>query len=294
MKTLVLLLLLSATSILAQDDLSKVTVRATKASGNIYMLDCEGGFGGGNVAASVGSDGILLVDDMFSIMAPKIEAALRPLSDKNIRIILNTHFHGDHIQGNRAFHSSALIIGHENISKRILAAANAENAAKMADLVPQVTFADRISVFFNGEEIEMIHYPNGHTDSDSIVYFGKSKVLHLGDMFFNGMFPAVYTEGGGDIRQLVRSIDRILADFPSDAKVIPGHGPLATMRDLRDYEAMVKDTISIVEKGIRSGESLDQMKAKKVLAKYDALGSGGAQTTDQYLAMLYKLLAAEK
>jgi cyclase len=291
MKKLALLLLLTATSVFAQDDPNKITVRAAKAAGSVYFLDCVGGFGGGNVAASVGDDGILMVDDMFAVMAPKILAALKPISDKPIKIILNTHFHGDHIQGNRAFRDQAVIIGQENIAKRLMAA---KNAPRMLDLVPHVTFYDRISLVFNGEEIQMIHVTNSHTDSDSIVYFTKSKVLHLGDLFFFGMFPAVYTEGGGNIRQLVRSLDHILADYPPETKVIPGHGDLATMQDLKNYVAMLKDTIGIVDAKIKQGETLEQMKTEKPLAKYDALGSGGAQTTDQYLAMLYKLLSAEK
>jgi cyclase len=157
-----------------------------------------------------------------------------------------------------------------------------------------VTFSDRISLKFNGEEIQMIHFPNSHTDTDSIVYFTKSKVLHLGDMFFNGMFPAVYSQGGGDIRQLVRSIETIVAEFPPDTKVIPGHGDLATMQELKNYLSMLRETIAIVETNTKAGKTLEQMQKEKILAKYDALGSGGAQTTDQYLAMLYGLLTNPK
>jgi len=287
-----LLLFAFVTSAPAQDKLDAVTVRAAKAAGNVYFLDCAGGFGGGNVAASVGDDGILLVDDMYAAMGPKLLAALKTLSDKPVRIVLNTHFHGDHIQGNKNFHGTAVIIGQENIAKRLIAA-NKESAPTL-DYVPAVTFSDRISINFNGEEIQMIHFPNTHTDGDSIVYFTKSKVLHLGDMFFFGMFPAVYTQGGGDIRQLVRSIEKIVADFPADTKVIPGHGDLATMQDLKNYLAMLKETIAIVDAGIKAGKTLDQMQNEKVLAKYETLGSGGAQTTDQYLAMLFKLLSPAK
>ena len=287
-----LLLFAFVTSAPAQDKLDAVTVRAAKAAGNVYFLDCAGGFGGGNVAASVGDDGILLVDDMYAAMGPKLLAALKTLSAKPVRIVLNTHFHGDHIQGNKNFHGTAVIIGQENIAKRLIAA-NKESAPTL-DYVPAVTFSDRISINFNGEEIQMIHFPNTHTDGDSIVYFTKSKVLHLGDMFFFGMFPAVYTQGGGDIRQLVRSIEKIVADFPADTKVIPGHGDLATMQDLKNYLAMLKETIAIVDAGIKAGKTLDQMQKEKVLAKYETLGSGGAQTTDQYLAMLFKLLSPAK
>ena len=287
-----LFLFASAASLSAQDKLDSVAVRVSKASGNVYFLDCTGGFGGGNVAASIGDDGILLVDDMYAAMGPKLLASLKTLTDKPVRIVLNTHFHGDHIQGNKNFHDTAVIIGQENIAKRLIAA-NKDSAPTFA-YVPTVTFSDRISLNFNGEEIQMIHFPNGHTDSDSIVYFTKSKVLHLGDLFFFGMLPAVYTQGGGDIRQLVRSIEKIVTDFPADTKVIPGHGDLATMQDLKNYLAMLKETTAIVDAGIKSGKTLDQMQKEKALSKYDTLGSGGAQTTDQYLAMLSNLLSAEK
>jgi glyoxylase-like metal-dependent hydrolase (beta-lactamase superfamily II) len=187
---------------------------------------------------------------------------------------------------------SSVIIGQENIAKRLIAAN--KDTSPTLDYVPAVTFSDRINLNFNGEEIQMIHFANSHTDSDSIVYFTKSKVLHLGDMFFFGMFPAVYTQGGGDVRQLIRSLEKIVVDFPPETKVIPGHGDLATMQDLKNYLAMLKETVGIVEAKIKEGKTLDQMQKDKILAKYDKLGSGGAQTTEQYLAMLYNLLTVEK
>lgn len=295
MKTVVLILFLSVSGAFAQDKTTKppeISIRITKAAGNVYFLDCEGGFGGGNVAASVGDDGILLVDDMFAAMGPKILAALKTISDKPVKVVLNTHFHGDHIQGNRNFQKSSVIVAQENVRKRLIA--NNKDSAPTLDLLPAITFTDRLALNFNDEEVQMIHYPNGHTDGDSIVYFTKSKVLHLGDMFFFEMFPAVYTEGGGNIRQLVINLDKVIADIPADAKVVPGHGNLATMQDLKNYVAMLKDSIAIVDAGIKEGKSLERMTNEKVLAKYDTLGSGGAQTTDQYLAMLFKLLSQAK
>ena len=275
-----------------KSSLDAISVRITKGAGNVYLLDCVDGFGGGNVAASIGDDGILLVDDMYAAMGPKLLAALKTVSAGPVKIVLNTHFHGDHIQGNKNFERSAVIVAQENVRKRLIA--NNKESAPTLDMLPTVTFADRLTINFNGEEVQMIHFPNGHTDGDSIVYFTRSKVLHLGDMFFFEMVPAVYSEGGGNIRQLVRSLDQILGDIPADAKVVPGHGRLATMEDLKNYVAMLKETISIVDANIKQGKSLDQMQKEKVLAKYDALGAGGAQTTEQYLAMLYKLLSAEK
>jgi len=295
MKTVVLILFLSISAVLGQTTTTKqpeITVRITKAAGSVYFLDCEGGFGGGNVAASIGDDGILLVDDMFAAMGPKILAALKTIADKPVKMVLNTHFHGDHIQGNKNFQKSSVIVAQENVRKRLLA--NNKDTAPTLEMLPAITFTDRLAVNFNGEEVQMIHYPNGHTDGDSVIYFTKSKVLHLGDMFFFEMFPAVYTEGGGNIRQLVVNLDKVIADTPADAKVVPGHGNLATMQDLKNYVSMLKETIGIVDTKIKEGKTLEQMTNEKVLAKYDTLGSGGAQTTDQYLAMLFKLLSADK
>jgi len=294
MKKVILFLFLCAVTASGQgkSSLDAISVRITKAAGNVYFLDCVDGFGGGNVAASIGDDGILLVDDMYAAMGPKLLAALKTVSAGPVKIVLNTHFHGDHIQGNKNFERTAVIVAQENVRKRLIA--NNKESAPTLDMLPTVTFADRLTINFNGEEVQMIHFPNGHTDGDSIVYFTRSKVLHLGDMFFFEMFPAIYSEGGGNIRQLVRSLDQILVDIPADAKIVPGHGRLATMEDLKNYVAMLKETISIVDANIKHGKSLDQMQKDKVLAKYDALGAGGAQTTEQYLAMLYKLLSAEK
>jgi cyclase len=267
-----------------------INTRIAKIDGNLYFIDCVNGFGGGNITASIGEDGILLADDMYAVMTAKLRASLATISTRPVRMVLNSHFHGDHIQGNLNFQKTSVIIAHENVSKRL---ARSESAGAK-DLLPAVTFSDSLTLHFNGEDIKMIHFPNSHTDGDAAIYFTRSKVLHLGDMFFFGMFPAVYTEGGGNIKQLVISLDKILQQFPSDAHVVPGHGDLATMKDLAEYTAMLKETIGIVETNLRNGKTLDQMKTAKVLAKYDALGAGGAQTTDQYLAMLYKLLTEKK
>ena len=265
-----------------------ISVRITKIDGNVYFLDCVNGFGGGNVTASIGDEGISIADDMFANMQGKLQAALKTISNKPVRIVLNSHFHGDHIQGNVNYSSNAIIIAQENVKQRLL------KTKKEPAMLPAVTFSDSLTINFNGEDIRMLHFANCHTDADAVIYFTKSKVLHLGDMFFFEMFPAVYTEGGGNIKQLIITLDKILLDFPADAHVVPGHGNLATMKDLANYVAMLKETINIVETNVAAGKTLEQMKAAKVLAKYNTLGNGGAQTTDQYLAMLYKLLVTEK
>jgi len=247
------------------------------------MADGINGFGGGNVAASVGPDGILLVDDMYKAMVPKLQRALAGASSLPIRIVINTHFHGDHIQGNSVLGTTATIIGHENTLKRL-------NAGPTPPTFPMVTFKDAIAIRFNGENIVVRHLPNSHTDGDAIVFFETSKVLHLGDLFFVGMFPAVYREGGGDVRQLIVSLDRVLAEYPAETKVIPGHGELATMDDLRRYTTMLKETVAAVETGLRQNKAPEDMRKDPAITKYAALGEGGAQTLAQYVDMLVKLL----
>ncbi len=268
-----------------------IRVQITRAAGSIYFLDCINGFGGGNVAASIGDDGILLVDDMYASMQNRLDSALKTVSAKPIRIIFNTHFHGDHIAGNANYRQTAIIIGHENLATRLRK--NNKEAAPTIRLIPQVSFTDSLHLQFNSEDILLLHYPSSHTDGDAIVYFSGSRVLHLGDLFFFEMFPAVYTSGGGNLEGLVTTLEKILARFPSDAKVIPGHGRIASMQDLKDYLIMLKETIDLVKKGITEGLTLQDMTNRKILSRYDKLGEGGAQTTDQYLAMLYKLISGK-
>lgn len=283
-------LLAGATRGFAQgnNEVDRITIRSAVAGGTVYMLDCENGFGGGNVAASVGPDGILLVDNMYQVITPKLLEALKKISPGDVRMVINSHFHGDHIQGNAVLSRSAVIIAHENLLKRFN---NNRPAWATAESFPQLVFSDSLLLHFNGEEIRIFHLPNGHTDNDVFVYFTRSGVIHMGDTYFNGMFPAVYKEGGGDILQLIANLESILAVLPENIKIIPGHGALASKADFRSYVTMLKETTASVVAAIKSGSSLQQLQQQKLLAKYDSLGNGGAQTTEQYLAMLYKLLS---
>jgi cyclase len=227
------------------------------------------------------------VDDMFKSTTPKVLDALKKISDKKVRIVVNSHFHSDHIQGNSILSGSAIIVAHENVLKRL----KTNGSLATDEALPNITYSDKISIHFNGEEIKIFHLPNGHTDGDSFVYFTKSNVIHLGDTYFNGMFPAVYKSGGGDILQLIINLEKILAVTPPDVKVIPGHGNLSTKLEFAAYVTMLKETITIVKNALKEGKTLDQLKQEKVLIKYNTLGDGGAQTTNEYLNMLYKLLS---
>jgi cyclase len=286
-----LALILVATSALGQRDFSKVEVKATKVAGSVYMITGAGG----NIGVSVGDDGIVIVDDQYAPLAPKIEAALKTITDRPVRFILNTHYHGDHTGGNEHFGKSAPIVAHENVRQR-LSAGGTRNGAKLPPAVPGalpvVTFTDSVTIHLNGEDVRAVHMPHGHTDGDSVIWFTKSNVVHMGDDFFNGLFPFVDRENGGSVRGLIANLDQVLATIPDDAKVIPGHGALSDKNGLRTFVAMVRATLAAVETGLAAGKSLDQLKAEKVLAAWDSWGTGSVKT-DFWIETLYGELTAK-
>lgn len=284
---LALLCAAASTARAEDDDPAKDEVRSVHLAGPVSLIEAVGGFGGGNVAASIGPDGVLLVDAMSRGIVPKLKAELTRLSSSPVHILVNTHFHLDHAGGNLGFGDSATIVAHENVRTR-LAAAHMPAAG-----LPLVTYADGAAptFHFNGEDIRLTTCTGAHTDGDTIVLFETSKVVHLGDLYFSGMFPAVYRQGGGDWKGLIACIKRVLPTLPEDVVVIGGHGPVTHLPELRAYLAMLEDTTAIVERHLARGESAARMNELKVLARYDALGSGGAQTTAQYVEMLVKLLS---
>jgi len=272
-----------------QDDFSKVEIKVQKVSGSVYMLVGAGG----NIGASIGEDGIVVVDDEFLPLADKIEAALKGVTDKPVKFVLNTHWHGDHTGGNPHFGEKAPIIAQENVRKRMAEGGKTrfgetKPAPKVA--LPVITFEDNVTVHLNGEDIRAIHFPNGHTDGDSVIFFPKANVVHMGDDFFNGgMFPFIDLDSGGSVQGMIAGDEKVLAEVPDDVKIIPGHGPLATKDDLRKFITMLKETSAAVQAAIKKGQTLDQMKKEKVLAKWDAWGKAFINT-DVFTEVLYDSL----
>ena len=286
----VAVLSLSASLAMAQGepDWSKIEIKAEKVAGSVYMLYGVGGFAGGNIGVSVGDDGIVLVDDQFEPLVPKIEAALKGVSDKPVRFVINTHFHGDHTHGNKVFGLKSTVIAHDNVRKRLAADESFDNkpgTKAPPHALPVITFDDQVSVHLNGETVRGLHVPAGHTDGDTVVYFTKSNVVHMGDDFFNGLYPFIDLENGGTVKGYLEAVEKVLAGVPEDAKIIPGHGPLATRTDLAAYLAMLKETSAIVQKGIDQGQTVDQLVAAKPLAKWDKWS--WFMTSDAFVKQLY-------
>jgi cyclase len=274
-------------------DFSKVEIKVTKVSGNVYMLEGSGG----NIGVSVGPDGILIVDDQFAPLADKIKAALKTLGDGKLKFVLNTHYHGDHTGGNAAFGPDSLIIAHRNVRKRLSEEQiskffNRTTPASPKEALPVITFDQSVSVWFNGEEIKVIHFPRGHTDGDSIIFFPVSNVVHLGDDFFNGRFPVVDLEAGGDVEGLTKNIGDLierLSKVPG-LKIIPGHGALSDVEGLKAYHRMLTETTDIVRKRMAAGKTLDQIKAEGLPEEWKSWGSGFINT-NRWLELIYNSLS---
>lgn len=286
------LLSLSALAAQAQNrDFSKVEIKATKVAGQVYMLEGAGG----NIGVSVGADGILIVDDQFAPLADKIRAALKQLGEGKLRFVLNTHWHGDHTGGNESFSTEAAIVSQTNVRKRLAAGQSLRGDTvppAPAKALPMITFDQSLSLHFNGEEIQAIHFPHGHTDGDSVIFFTGSNVVHLGDDFFAGRFPFVDLESGGSVAGLTDNIAAVLKRLPAGAKIIPGHGPLSTADDLKAYHAMLVETTGLVSQGIEAGKDLDALKKAGLPEKWATWGSGFIKT-DAWIETVYKSLQAK-
>ena len=286
--------LLFAISAHAQTDWSKVEVKATKVAGNVYMLQGAGG----NIGVSVGDDGILIVDDQYAPLADKIRAALKGIGDKKLRFILNTHWHGDHTGGNEVFGPEAPIIAHDNVRKRLSTEQkstvfNSTTPPSPKAALPIITFNESLTVHFNGEEIRAIHFPHGHTDGDSVIFFTASNVVHLGDDFFASRFPFVDLDSGGSVEGLIKNIGEIIGKIPTGAKLIPGHGPISTIDDLKAYHGMLQQTTEIVRQKIAAGKTLDQVKSEGLPAEWASWGTGFIKT-DRWVETIYRSLTAKK
>ncbi|HZI87010.1 MAG TPA: MBL fold metallo-hydrolase [Pyrinomonadaceae bacterium] len=286
-----LIILVTASTAYAQEDYSKVEIKASKVAGNVYMLEGRGG----NIGVSVGSDGILIVDDQFAPLAEKIKAALKTLGEGKLKFVLNTHWHSDHTGGNVVFGPEAPIIAHDNVRKRLSTEQRIEVfkttvAASPKEALPVITFGQSLSVHFNGEEIRVIHFPKGHTDGDSVIFFTGSNVVHMGDDFFAARFPFVDLGSGGSVQGLAQNIGEILGKLPAGVKLIPGHGPISTADDLKAYHRMLVETTDIVRKKMAAGKTLAEIKAEGFPEEWKSWGTGFIKT-DAWIETIHTSLS---
>jgi glyoxylase-like metal-dependent hydrolase (beta-lactamase superfamily II) len=271
----------------AQQDFSKVQIKVIPVATGVYMLQGAGG----NIGVSVGEDGIVIVDDQFAPLAEKILAALKGITDKPVRFVINTHWHGDHTGGNAYWQKQGPILAHENVRERLskggtVGTMQIPPASK--DALPIITFDHRATIHLNGEDIRAIHFHRGHTDGDSIIFFPHANVVHMGDDYVRYGFPFVDLDSGGSVQGMIASLDEVIPQLPPDVKIIPGHGDLSNLQELREFQQMLKETTAKIAAGVKQGKSVEQLKQEKVLAGYEKWSPAKAFiNTDKWIETVY-------
>ncbi len=260
----------------SQNQFTGVDLSIEHVSGNVYMVQRPGG--GGNIGAMVGPEGVLLVDSLFAPLSDKLVAAVQQVSDADIRFLINTHIHIDHIGGNQHLaEMGVLIFASDNTRHRFLEQRNRFPRNGGTFVPPQsesarpvVTFNDRLSFHLNGEEVQAFLVPPAHTDGDIFVYFPQSDVLHLGDVYRTTSYPIIDVYNGGSLSGTIEAINMAIEIAGPETKIIPGHGLAVVGREaLVAFRDMILDIQAQVLGMIREGKKLDEVIAARPTADYD-------------------------
>jgi len=297
MKRLAALVVFAALSFAAaaqQRNFDATVIKTTKLTDSLYMLEGEGG----NIGVSVGDDGIMVIDDQFAPLTPKILAAIRAISDKTLKFVLNTHLHGDHVGGNANMAKEGVVIfAHDNVRKRMSTLQFNEYIKRNVPpypkaALPVITFADTVTFHFNGDDITVFHTPPSHTDGDSIVYFAKGNVIHMGDVYASTRYPNIDTESGGSLMGFAPAVDLALKRIDDTTKVIPGHGPLSNKKELTEFRNVMNTIAQRGEKLFKAGKTMQEMVDAKPTRDFDAQWNRNTpRTPDQYVETMYYDLA---
>ena len=277
-----------------EDRFARVRMRAVALAPGVTMLLGAGG----NIGVCTGPDGVVLIDDQFAPLTPRIRAAVDSISGgKPVRFVLNTHWHGDHTGGNANFaDAGAVIIAQDNVRQRMSAtqfraAFHDTIPASPANALPIVTFTDSLSFHLNGDDLRVFHVKNAHTDGDVIVRFERANVIHMGDTFFNGGFPVIDVSTGGTIGGMIAADDLILGMAGPQTRLIPGHGPLGdrdSLKAFRDMLVQVRDKIGAL---VKQGKTLEETVAAHPLADLNDRWGIRMVKPDTFVGVVYADLA---
>ncbi len=258
---IIVIILFAPTLAVTAQNFDSVSIKTTKVAGSVYMLEGAGG----NIGVLVGNDGVILVDDQFAPLSDKIKKAVASISDKPIRFVINTHFHGDHSDGNKIFGGEgAIIVAHENARKRLstdyfFKTYKQEQKAMSYEGLPKITFAQSLNFNMNGETVHVIHIKDAHTDGDAAIYFKEANVLHAGDAFVRYGLPFIDDDGGGTIDGMINGAEQMLKMINDQTKIIPGHGQISSKKDLQDYKNHLQTIRNRIADGIKAGKTVDQV-----------------------------------
>lgn len=294
--TILLTYLLACSSLQAeQHNANSPSYRATAITDQISLLQGKGG----NIAVLSGKQGVLLVDDDYKQMSDALLTALEPFGGSGkLNYIINTHWHGDHTQGNLALGHHAQIVAHDKVRDRLLTSQEVKLFKMVTQpypdyALPSVTYSQRMKLHINREEVELMHYPGGHTDGDTVVFFNKANVVHMGDLFFNGFFPFVDVENGGNVLLMAENVGKVLQRIDEKTVIIPGHGPLANKADLQTFKEMLEGTSSEVKAMMDKGMSLPQIQVEGLSAEW-LDWTDGFLSTEVWIGIVYASLQQGK
>jgi len=277
-------------------DWEHLTIDVKQLAPNVYMLHGSGG----NTLALVGADGTLLVDSEFAQVAPRLKAALAKLDAGSVRYVISSHYHGDHTGANAAFHAEgATIIGQENCRLRMTeshysAMSGTTSPPAPVGSIPTITYAKKLTIYLDGEEIEAAHKQPAHTDGDTIVYFHHANVVHLGDVFVNNLYPYIDLDANGTVDGYFPVIDEVLSRIDDKTQVIPGHGPIATRQQLKAYRDMIQTVRDRVAAALADGQSLDAILAARPTREFDAQYATDRVDGDAFTTMVYESLTGKR
>ncbi|HEY0811338.1 MAG TPA: MBL fold metallo-hydrolase [Longimicrobiales bacterium] len=267
-------------------------VRTVPVVSGVYMLMGNGG----NIGLSIGPDATFIVDDQYAPMVPNIIAAVQKLTDKPVRFVVNTHWHGDHMGGNEAFgKAGSLIVAHDNVRRRLTSEQvieffNTKVPPSPKDALPVVTFSDTVTFHINNDELVAFHVAAAHTDGDVIVYWKRANVIHMGDTFFASGYPFIDLGTGGTINGIIAAADHAMAIANDNTKIIPGHGELATTAQLREYRHAMSTIRDRIRTQIAANKTLPQVIAAKPTADFDEKYGKSYIKPEQFVEFVYRSL----
>jgi len=276
-------------STLHAQNMQDVEIKTHQVRDNVYMLEGRGG----NIGLFVGEDGAFMIDDQFAPLTDKILAAVRDITDKPVKFLINTHWHSDHTGGNENLGKrGSIIVAHQNVRKRLSTEQFMEAFGRSVppspeDALPVITFEDSVTFHWNDDEVRVIHVPHAHTDGDSLIHFTRTNVIHMGDIYFSEGYPFIDPSSGGVIDGMIHGVNKALDISNEDTRYIAGHGKITGRNELKEYRDMLFDVRKRINRLMRQDKTREQIIAAKPTENYDDQWGRGFMRPDQWVGIVY-------